>query len=109
MAGKAHHADPRYRRSRPLLLALANADPLAVCCRDRHGQPCGLRLEEHPVGAKWTCGHTVDGSRTWALWLDVRSVPPDGDWLAPQASTCNYAAGASAGNRRRNRAHSRRW
>ena len=72
----------------------AETTPSAVCWR------CGRTLNEHEAhknGAapRWTCGHTIDGSCAALPWLDVSAVPPDGDWLAPEVSTCNFASGAT--------------
>lgn len=103
-----HHRGRRYTDAAAVIRRTAAANPHAVCWRD------GLTLDEHPPHrngqpATWTAGHTVDGSTTWQPWTSVTKVPPDGDWLAPEASTCNSSSGASAGNRRRNRQHSRTW
>ena len=101
-----HHTDPRYRRWSPLVRSAAAATPDAVCWR------CGLTLAEHERRAgrrlTWTAGHTVARSMTWRPWLDVTQVPPPGDWLAPEVSTCNYSTGAADGNRRRE-PHTETW
>jgi hypothetical protein len=80
-----------------MVRTVAQADPLAVCWRD------GLTLEQHGrhrdgSPPTWTAGHTVDGAVNAAPWLQVRRCPPPGAWLAPEASTCNFAAGATYGN-----------
>lgn len=93
----AHHRGTYPARARALR-ARANADPLTRCWR------CGRTLAEHPPHrngkpARWTAGHLVDGQENGPL--------------APEASTCNYAAGAVLGNKRRSRRGqrrtSRRW
>jgi hypothetical protein len=75
--------DPHYRgdydtRSRRLVAA-AKANPLTTCWR------CGLTIEAHAPHksgkpAYWTAGHVVDHN----------PASP----LLPEASTCNYSAGA---------------
>lgn len=84
MAGLHHRGT--YARRAALVRARAYADPTTVCWR------CGRTLAEHPPHrtgrpATWTAGHVEDGRI-------------DGQ-LLPEASTCNYSAGASTGNRRR--------
>lgn len=64
----------------------AYADPTTRCWR------CGHTLAEaqakHPTKrVRWTAGHTIDGDST---------AP-----LAPEHSTCNYAAGGQLGAQRR--------
>lgn len=87
---KAHHSGPRYAKGSALVRAAANATPGAVCWR------CGKTLDQHRTRTgkpdTWQAGHTQQGSRTWQLWLDVTRVPPPGDWLAPEARSCNAAA-----------------
>ena len=103
-----HHAG-RYRVVRDRLVALGNATHGAVCWRD------GLTLAQHPPHkdgkpARWTGGHTIDGSTHWTAWWQVTSIPPaGGDWLALEASTCNSANGARRTNRHRANPRSRRW
>lgn len=82
----AHHRGNFDLRS-TALRAAAYANPHTRCWR------CGLTLTEHPPHrngkpARWTAGHIVDGQI--------------GGELRPEASTCNYSAGATAGNRKRN-------
>ena len=82
-----HHRGTYPKRSRQLV-ALARAMQSTTCWR------CGRTLAEHEPHkngkpAKWTAGHMVDGE-------------VDGP-LAPEASTCNFSAGATAGNRKRGR------
>lgn len=90
-----HHKGSHQVRARRLTRA-ANANPNTICWR------CGRTLPQHPPHrngrpAYWTAGHLHDGRI--------------GGPLAPEASTCNYSAGATAGNRRRGRTRvtSRTW
>jgi hypothetical protein len=81
----AHHMGTHQVRARAVVNA-ANANPMTTCWR------CGLTLAEHAPHrngrpAFWTAGHLHDGQI-------------DGP-LTPEASTCNYSAGAKAGNARR--------
>ena len=81
----AHHRGDYHVRSRQVR-ERANADPTTTCWR------CGLTLDEHEPhrdgkAATWTAGHIIDGDPTSPL--------------APEASTCNYSAGARSGNQRR--------
>jgi hypothetical protein len=76
--------DTRAKRVRDA----AYSDPSTRCWR------CGLTLAEVP-GATWHAGHTVDGNSNFPL--------------APEHSTCNTAAGAKAGHRRKALNPSRRW
>lgn len=81
--------DPHYRgdydaRARRLTRAAA-ADPFTRCWR------CGRTLQDHPPHktgrpARWTAGHVLDGN----------PASP----LLPEASTCNYTAGAELGQRK---------
>ena len=90
MAG-AHHRGPYKRRARAVRAAAYSADALAEmgvgaptrCWR------CGRTLAEHPPHRNgrrpsWTAGHTIDGDPNCLL--------------LPEASTCNYAAGAKRKN-----------
>lgn len=92
----AHHRSPRYVRLSRLVRAAANANPDAVCWR------CGKRLERHRTRTgkpdRWQAGHTRTASTTWQPWLDVTNVPPPGDWLAPEARSCNAGDGARLRN-----------
>lgn len=102
-----HHKDRRYVLASQQLRNAANANPQAVCWRD------GLTLTQHQArhpgrALKWTAGHTRQGSRAWQLWGHITTTPPDGDWLAPEVSCCNYSEGASAGNRARE-PHTETW
>lgn len=95
MANQPHHRDRRYVSDGRKLIALAKANPHAVCAR------CGKTIAEHPPHhtgkrAHWTRGHTINGSTTWTVWWDVTRRPPPGDWLAAEISTCNYSAGAES-------------
>jgi hypothetical protein len=88
-----HHAGTHQRRA-AALVAAANADPTTRCWR------CGHTLHEHKphrnrTPAYWTAGHVRDGEINGEL--------------RPEASTCNYSAGATHGNRRRRRRWSRNW
>lgn len=56
------------------------------------------KLHHNGRPAYWTAGHTIDGSTTAEPWLSVNVVPPLGDWLAPEASVCNYGANARRTN-----------
>ncbi|GGL27594.1 hypothetical protein H9L10_03595 [Phycicoccus endophyticus] len=81
----AHHRGNFHVRARHIR-DTANADPTTTCWR------CGHTLAEHPPHkngkpATWTAGHIIDGDPTSPL--------------APEASTCNYSAGATTGNQRR--------
>jgi hypothetical protein len=81
--GKPRHYQGQYWLRSRIVRATANADPTTRCWR------CGLTLAEHKphkngTPAKWTAGHTRDGDPT---------AP-----LAPEASTCNFTAGARHGN-----------
>lgn len=84
--GKAPHHRGTYHVTAAKVRANANANPDTKCWR------CGRTLAQHPPHkngkpAKWTAGHRVDGQV--------------GGPLAPEASTCNYSAGATTGNQRR--------
>jgi hypothetical protein len=86
MAKAAHHRGGYQVQARRVTLA-AYADPSTQCWR------CGKTLNQHAphkdgTPARWTAGHLVDGAA--------------GGDLAPEASVCNYSAGATAGNRKRN-------
>lgn len=93
----AHHRDRRYVIASRTIRQAATLDPHAVCWRD------GLTLAEHQqlypnTRLHWTAGHTIRGSHTWQPWYGIRSTPPQGDWLAPEVSRCNYSHGATEGN-----------
>lgn len=96
MANAPHHKTPRYVHASRRLRQLANANPHTVCWR------CGLTLDRHKPGDTWTAGHTIDGSNAWQPWPHITEPPPPGDWLAPEARSCNYSAGATTGNHKRN-------
>jgi hypothetical protein len=102
VARAPHHKGPRYVRMSAHLRHIANATPDAVCWR------CGRTLQAHSPKDRWTAGHTIDGSTTWKLWTRVTHQPPPGDWLAPEASSCNMSHGAAEGNRRRE-PHTEAW
>ena len=104
---KAHHAGTHEVVARKVC-ATAKANPNAVCWRD------GLTLDQHAphhdgTPAYWTGGHTVDGYPNAPAWLDVTRKPPPGPWIAPEASTENYAHGANKTNKLRTNPHSRPW
>lgn len=85
MTKGAHHSGTYQVRARAVRDA-ANRNPATQCWR------CGLTLAEHAPHADgkpvtWTAGHVIDTDPTSPLM--------------PEASTCNYSAGASAGNTRR--------
>jgi len=87
-----HRTGDYHVRSR-LVREAAYADPDTRCWR------CGRTLDQHPPHKTgkpphWTAGHVRDGDPTSPLLAE--------------ASTCNYAAGARLGNRRR-RHRSLRW
>ena len=90
MARPAVHGH-NYRRLAPLVVAWANHHPTATCWR------CGNTIDKcrpHRNGkpARWTAGHLKDGQPDATLTLAD---------LAPEASTENFAKGASWGNRNR--------
>lgn len=75
-----------YHQQSARVRAAAYANPATTCWR------CGLTLEQRrqtKPHAHWTAGHLIDGMI-------------DGP-LAPECSPCNYAAGATRGNRMRGR------
>jgi hypothetical protein len=84
-----HHRGDYLVRSRDVRDA-ANADPATRCWR------CGKTLREHAPHhngkpARWTAGHLRDSDPTSPL--------------LPEASTCNYSAGALLGGRRTQAKH----
>lgn len=86
MTTPAHYLGT-YKRDARRVRLLATIRPSTRCWR------CGLTLAEHPPHrngrpAFWTAGHTVDGDN---------SAP-----ILPEASTCNFSKGATAGNLQRN-------
>ena len=105
---KAAHHRGSYQATRDAVVNRANANPNAICWRD------GLTLAQHPPHrtgkpATWTGGHTIDGWADAPAWLNVTRRPPAGAWIAPEASTCNAAAGASRNNALKANPQSRRW
>ena len=89
----AHYRGSYHVRARNIRAA-ANANPNTRCWR------CGRTLAQHPPHhngnpAKWTAGHLRDGDPTSPL--------------APEASTCNYSAGAQRINGTANVEPTRRW
>ncbi len=106
MTGRHHRGT--YPNAARRVCALANANPAAICWRD------GLTLDQHPPHADgsrptWTGGHTVDGWIDAPPWYNVTRRPPPGPWIAAEASTCNYAAGAGRTNTLRLNPTSRPW
>lgn len=83
---KPAHYRGRYHVESRKVRQAANADPSTRCRR------CGLTLAErrrtHPKD-RWTAGHLVDGQV--------------GGRLVPEHRSCNSAAGATMGNRKRKR------
>jgi hypothetical protein len=82
------HRAGNYKQRARRLVAAANRNPATICWR------CGRTLNQHPPHrngkpARWTAGHTRDEDPT---------AP-----LAPEASTCNYTAGAVYRNRKHGR------
>jgi len=91
---KPPHYRGGYHRQAAQLRAAAYANPSTRCWR------CKLTLAEHPPHrdgkpARWTAGHVIDGQ-------------PGGP-LLPEASTCNYSAGGTLGNRKRPRRTRLTW
>ncbi len=83
---KGPHHSGTYQRRAANVRAAANLDPDTRCWR------CRRTLDQHEphrngTPARWTAGHIRDGDPTSPL--------------APEASTCNYSAGARTGNARR--------
>lgn len=79
---RAHHQGT-YARRAAAVRAAATANPDTLCWR------CGRTLAEHEPHRDgrapfWTAGHLIDGQIEGQL--------------APEASTCNFAAGAALGN-----------
>lgn len=88
MARKPHHSGSYHVQARKVR-DWANANPdTARCWR------CNRLAHQHPPG-KWTAGHVIDGQA--------------GGPLAPEWSSCNYAAGARRGNGMRHQAIAGRW
>ena len=107
MTKPAHHRGT-YQITRDLVVALANANPRAVCWR------CGHTIDRHRPhhngdAAKWEGGHTIDGWANARPWLAVEQRPRPGAWIAPEASTCNRSNGAHRTNTLRANPQSRRW
>lgn len=80
---KPAHYRGNYHVTARAVRQAAYANPDTRCWR------CGLKLQDHRPHkngkpARWTAGHVVDGQA--------------GGPLAPEASTCNFRAGAVAGN-----------
>jgi hypothetical protein len=100
MANQAHHRKPKYVQGSAIVRRRANHDPLTVCWR------CGRTRNQHDWDAgPWQAGHTIDGSETWAIWTNTHTMPPPGDWLAPEIRRCNIIAG----NLARQDRHTETW
>ena len=95
---KAAHHRGRYEVAARQVRAIANANPLTLCWR------CRKPLNQHRAHrtgkpATWTAGHTVDGSSSYHPWTRALITSAQceeaaaGDWLAPEASVCNYRDG----------------
>lgn len=83
---KPLHYQGRYHVQARHVRQAANNNPNTRCWR------CGLTLQQHAPHksgqpAKWTAGHLIDSDPTSPL--------------LPEASTCNYKAGARHGNAQR--------
>lgn len=98
---KQHHSGSFSQQAR-LMRNAAHADPTTTCWRD------GLTLAEHPVGARWTCGH-VDDAELYRLHPSPHARWIDGRLCAPECSGCNYKHGAAKGNRMRSHTTTRNW
>lgn len=98
---KARHHAGQFEVKARRMRQRATADPTATCWRD------GLTLAQHP-GQTWTCGH-VDDPALYQLHPSRYADTIDGRLCAPEASGCNYSHGATAGNKRRGQATTRRW
>lgn len=75
----SHRRGAHGQKAAKRVVDAAKADPRTLCWR------CGRTLEQHPPhksgrAAYWTAGHTVDRSPHCPL--------------LPEASVCNYSAGA---------------
>lgn len=96
MANKPWHKDPRYVKASRALRTAAALNPTTVCWR------CGKTLGQHRTRTgkpdRWQAGHTRQGSTTWQVWTQLDRVPTGGDWLAPEARSCNAADGARIRN-----------
>ena len=90
---KAPHHAGRYHAASKRMRDRANADPHTTCWRD------GLTLDEHPGWQSWTCGH-VDDLELYRHNPSPYAMTIDGRLCAPEASRCNYSAGAGKGNER---------
>ena len=75
------HYTGDYTRRAAAVRRAAYANPGTRCWR------CGRTLDEHKPGDRWDAGHVRDGDPTSPL--------------APEAASCNRAAGAAVGNARR--------
>lgn len=84
---KGPHHRGAYGRTARAVTQSAYASPQTRCWR------CGLTLADYAKqhgtrAARWTAGHVRDGEV--------------GGPLAPEHARCNFRAGASMGNRKRN-------
>ena len=101
MKRKGAHHRGSYHTLSTAMNRKATADPTTTCWRD------GLTLAQHGTGRTWTCGH-VDDLNLYGQHPSRYATHIDGRLCAPEASRCNYSAGAIAGNTRRNPT-SRHW
>lgn len=94
---RARHYAGTYQVDARNVKHAATANPLTLCWR------CHRTLDQHPPHhngnpAYWTAGHTQHGSTTaqpWTAPLITRAhcdQAAHGDYLAPEASVCNYGA-----------------
>jgi hypothetical protein len=90
MANTAHHSSRAYLQGRGRLQALAR-NPATLC--QRCGKPAlAHKPQQSGKPQHWQAGHSIAGSTTWRLWLNVETLAPSGDWLWPEMSRCNVAA-----------------
>jgi len=98
---KAAHHRGGHQVNAKRVTAVANANPLTLCWRCRRTI---WQHAPHSSGepAKWTGGHTQPGGLDAQPWLDPLIVPAHcekaarGNYLAPEASTCNFSGGATS-------------
>ena len=98
---KAAHHRGEHQVNAKRVTDAAKANPLTLCWRCRrtlwHHAPHANRR-----AAYWTAGHTQPGGPHAQPWLTPLIMPAQceqvarGNWLAPEASTCNFQAGATS-------------
>lgn len=89
-----HHRGTHQVRARRITRT-ANANPDTRCRRCHNTLP-NCKPHRNGTPAYWTAGHLVDGQVNGPLQAEC--------------STCNFSAGATAGNnQRRPEPHSERW